>query len=49
MATLSRELKRKVADIYLQNKQKLETYSSDAMESFASEMLKIVGNEKRAI
>jgi hypothetical protein len=47
MSPLSNEFKRQVADLYLKNKTKLEEYDSETMESFASEILEMVGEEKK--
>jgi hypothetical protein len=47
MTTLSAEFKRKVADLYLKKKTKLEEYNPETMESFASELLEMVGEEKK--
>jgi hypothetical protein len=46
MTTLSDEFKRKVADLYLKNRVKLEEYNREFMESFASQLLKMVAEEK---
>jgi len=46
MATLSIEFKRKIADAYLQNRQRLDKLDPNAMESFASELLKLIEREK---
>ncbi len=45
--TLSDEFKRQVADLYLKKKTKLEKYEPKTMESFASELLGMVGEEKK--
>jgi hypothetical protein len=47
MTTLSDEFKRQVADLYLKNKTKLEEYDPETMEFFASELLGMVGEEKK--
>ena len=47
MATLSISFKRKVADLYLENRTKLEKLDPTAMKSFASELLKMINNEKK--
>jgi len=46
MSTLSVEFKRKIASFYMQNKQELEKSSVGAMESFASEISKLIEAEK---
>lgn len=46
MATLSGDFKRKVADLYLEKRTKLEKLNPNTMESFASEILNIIGKEK---
>jgi hypothetical protein len=47
MTTLSDGFKRKVADLYLKKKTKLEEYKPEIMESFASELLEMVSEEKK--
>ena len=47
MTTLSAEFKKKVADFYLKNREKLETLDSNTMESFATELLEIINKEKK--
>jgi len=46
MTTLSDEFKRKVADLYLKKQTRLEEYNPEIMESFASELLEMVNEEK---
>jgi hypothetical protein len=47
MTTLSDEFKRKIADLYLKKETKLEEYDAETMESFASELLGMVSEEKK--
>ena len=47
MATLSSNFKRTVADLYLENRKNLEELDPNAMESFASELLEMINEEKR--
>ena len=47
MAALSIDFKRKVADLYLKNRTKLEKLDPTAMESFATEILEIISKEKK--
>jgi hypothetical protein len=47
MTSLSAEFKRKVADLYLKKRTRLEEYEPETMESFASELLEMVGEEKK--
>ena len=47
MTTLSAEFKKKVADLYLKNREKLEKQDPANFESFASEILEIINNEKK--
>jgi len=47
MTTLSDEFKRKVADLYLKKQTRLEEYYPEIMESFASELLEMVNEEKK--
>lgn len=47
MATLPRELKKKVADVYLADKQRLGELDPTALESFASNVLKLIEHERR--
>jgi hypothetical protein len=47
LTTLSDEFKKKVADRYLENREKLENYDPVAMEDFATELLKMVNEEKK--
>ncbi len=49
MATLPIEFKRKVADLYLEKRTKLEELDPDTVESFASELLKMIQEEKDSI
>ncbi|UCC57894.1 MAG: hypothetical protein JSW14_05900 [Candidatus Bathyarchaeum sp.] len=49
MSTLPSEFKRKVADLYLEKKTKLEELDTDTMESFASELLTMIQEEKDSI
>ncbi len=46
MTTLSIEFKRKVADLYLKQKTKLEKLDPTTLESFASELLEMINKEK---
>jgi hypothetical protein len=47
MASLSMDFKRKVAELYLENKTKLEKLNPESMESFASKILEMIRNEKK--
>ena len=47
MAALSMDFKRKVADIYLEQRTKLEKLDPTTMESFATEILEIINKEKK--
>lgn len=49
MATLSNEFKKKVANLYLQRRQKLEEIDPDALESFASEVLAMIEEETKRV
>ena len=49
MATLPIEFKRKVADLYIEKRTKLEENDPNTMESFASELLKMIQKEKDSI
>ena len=46
MAALPIEFKRKVADLYLEKRKKLEELDPDTMESFASKLLQTIQEEK---
>jgi len=46
MATLPMELKQKIADLYLKNRQRLYKSDPSALESFASQILKMIEREK---
>ena len=46
MSTLSVDLKRKIANLYVQNRQELDKSNLAAMESFASELVKLIDDEK---
>jgi len=46
MATLPIEFKKKIAELYLKNRQRLDEFDPDALESFASEVLEIIDGEK---
>ena len=46
MASLSMKFKKKIADLYLNNTQTLDKLDPDALESFASELLKLIAEEK---
>lgn len=46
MTKLSPELKGKIADLYLKNRARLEQLDPAAMQSFASELLELIGREK---
>ena len=47
MGNLSIDFKRKVADLYLENRTKLEKLDATTMESFASKILEMVNKEKK--
>ena len=47
MSTLSIEFKRKIADLYLTNRTKLEKLDPTTMESFAKEILEMIDKEKK--
>jgi len=47
LSTLSAEFKKKVANLYLKNREKLENLDPTNMESFASEILETINNEKK--
>jgi len=47
VGTLSIDFKRKVADLYIKNREKLEKLDPAAMESFASQILEMVNKEKK--
>jgi hypothetical protein len=47
MVTLPIEFKRKVADLYLENRKKLEELDPNTMESFASKLLVMISEEKK--
>ena len=47
MTTLSAEFKRKIADLYLQNRTKLENLDAATMNDFATKLLKMVNEEKK--
>lgn len=47
MSTLSMDFKRKVAELYLENRTKLEKLDPNSMEFFASEILEMVNKEKK--
>ena len=49
MATLPIEFKRKISDLYLENKTKMEKLDPDTMESFASKLLRMIQEEKDSI
>jgi hypothetical protein len=46
MTTLSNEFKREVADLYLKKIAKLEQYDPESMETFASQLLEMIAEEK---
>ncbi len=46
MSKLSPELKGKIADLYLKNRDRLDELDPDALQSFASELLEMIGREK---
>jgi hypothetical protein len=46
MASLPMKFKKKIADLYLKNTQTLDKLDPDALESFASELLKLIAEEK---
>jgi hypothetical protein len=47
MGTLSVEFKRKVADLYIENRTELEKMDATTMESFASQILEMIDKEKK--
>ncbi|PVX26791.1 MAG: hypothetical protein CW691_00315 [Candidatus Bathyarchaeum sp.] len=47
MTTLSVEFKRKAANMYIQNREKLEKLEPNTMEHFASKILEIIDTEKK--
>jgi hypothetical protein len=47
LAALSMEFKKKIADLYSKNRQTLEELDPDALEAFASDVLKMIENEKK--
>jgi hypothetical protein len=47
VGTLSIDFKRKVADLYLENREKLEKLDAATMESFASQILEMINKEKK--
>ena len=47
MGTLSMDFKKKVADLYIQDRTKLEKLDPKAMESFASQVLELISKEKK--
>ena len=47
MVTLSVEFKKKVADLYLENRTELEKLDPTTMESFAKEILEMINKEKK--
>lgn len=47
MAALSMEFKKKIADLYSKNRQILEELNPDALETFASNVLEMIGDEKK--
>jgi hypothetical protein len=47
MGTLSMDFKRKVADLYKQNRTQLEKLDPALMESFASQIIELVNKEKK--
>jgi hypothetical protein len=44
---LSNEFKKKVADLYLKRREKLEEIDPDTLESFASEVLAMIEEETK--
>lgn len=49
MSTLPIEFKRKVADLYSDKRKKLEELDPDTLESFASEILRMIQEEKDSL
>jgi hypothetical protein len=47
VASLSMDFKRKVAELYLENRTKLEKLDPNSMEAFATEILEMVNKEKK--
>lgn len=47
MTTLSAEFKRKIADLYLKNRGKLKTLDPVTMDYFATELLKMIVDQKK--
>jgi hypothetical protein len=47
LTTLSDDFKRQVADLYIKNRENLENLDPTAMENFATEVLKMVYEEKK--
>ena len=47
MTSLSIEFKKKVADAYIKNREKLEKLNANTMESFATQILEIINKEKK--
>ena len=47
MGILSIDFKRKVADLYIENRTKLEKLDPTTMESFAKEILEMINKEKK--
>lgn len=47
MGTLSMDFKRKVADLYIKNRETLEKLDPNTMESFSTELLELINKEKK--
>jgi hypothetical protein len=47
MGNLSVDFKRKVADLYIDNREKLEKLEATTMESFAAKNIEMINNEKK--
>lgn len=47
MSTLSIEFKRKIANLYLENRKKLEKFNPNSTDSFASELVAMISEEKK--
>ena len=47
MTTISAEFNKKVATLYIKNREKLETLDTNTIESFATEILEIINKEKK--
>ena len=47
MGKLSVDFNRKVADLYIDNREKLEKLEATTMESFAAQIIEMINNEKK--